>query len=778
MASVLTSGSFLWYNQEINLLKMRLRKKILIAFLLPASLIAIMAGFLFFQLISDRLTEEIYDHLETAVHLRADHIASVIGQEIQFNQLLTAGAVFNENFDGKQKEVISEFFDRLVHGQSVHKMWLADADGVVVASSDRSFIGTELGGHDIFELGKMSTYYEGLKLVNNNDGPAFVVASPIMRKDGLHGVVSIEFKPSVLYAILSDRHNWKSTGETYLVDSDFMMISPSRFVEDTFGKQEVKTLNSQSCFDSNYESDVQYLNRGEVNLRFFESSIRNFDDYRGVSVLGTHIYFPELGWCLLGEIDTQEALTNPLRSLLYFSILIIAVVILLAMISAVWFSRYLTKNIEDVEKGIKEIEKGNLDYKINLQSDDEIGQLSKTFDSMADQIKEARSALEGKVEERTKALVQEKEVSETQKRRLNISLEAANIGTWDWDIKSNKLTWDDRMFSIFEIKRGQFTSDYEAYNSCLHPDDAKAANEAVAAAIKGEKEFDTKFRIITPGGGTKTIRGLAKVSFDENGKASHMTGVNWDMSKEEAVDRAKTEFVSLASHQLRSPLVAVQWCLETLMKDGASLGKDELCENLEAIYKGNKRMLELIESLLNVSRLEFGTLEPEREIIDIRKISDDTIDELDMQMKKKCIKFSKDYGTDIPEKVFLDRKLTRMVLQNLLSNAIKYTPDKGEVKLQISCKDGLLLCSITDTGYGIPEADKDRVFSKLFRSDNIRDKVEEGTGLGLYLVKSIIDNLGGKVWFESTKDKGTTFTFTLPIEEKKEAEVTKSSTSL
>ncbi len=115
-----------------------------------------------------------------------------------------------------------------------------------------------------------------------------------------------------------------------------------------------------------------------------------------------------------------------------------------------------------------------------------------------------------------------------------------------------------------------------------------------------------------------------------------------------------------------------------------------------------------------------------------------------------------------------DPKLLRMVVQNILSNAVKYTPEGGKIELSISLADKKnILLKISDTGYGIPKNQQDRIFTKLFRADNVRDKDTDGTGLGLYIVKSIVENSGGKIWFKSSgeeENSGTTFYVELPLD--------------
>lgn len=246
-----------------------------------------------------------------------------------------------------------------------------------------------------------------------------------------------------------------------------------------------------------------------------------------------------------------------------------------------------------------------------------------------------------------------------------------------------------------------------------------------------------------------------------------------DVSKEQALDKAKTEFVSLASHQLRTPLSAINWFSEMLLhEDAGKLNKDQH-EYLREIYEGNQRMIELVDSLLNVSRLEVGKLRNDPKPTSMQELAESLHKELQTSILNKGI----DYTSHIPAKlptVFADPKLLRMVVQNLLSNAVKYTTEKGKVTLVMreaspaDIADKLnpghyLYIGVTDNGYGIPVAQQDKIFQKLFRADNVRKLDVEGTGLGLYIVKEVAEKFGGAIWFESEEGKGTTFHVLIPF---------------
>ena len=249
-----------------------------------------------------------------------------------------------------------------------------------------------------------------------------------------------------------------------------------------------------------------------------------------------------------------------------------------------------------------------------------------------------------------------------------------------------------------------------------------------------------------------------------------------DVSKEQELDRAKTEFVSLASHQLRTPLSAINWYSEMLLNGDAGSITAEQKEYLQEIYEGNQRMIELVNSLLDVSRLDLGKLTNEPVPTDMSAIVASIHKEL-----KTSIAHKKHHLTLAIAKKFdlvlADPKLLRMVVQNLMSNAVKYTSDNGTIVVTLRpahaeeiLKAGIrktsgdyFLFSVADNGFGIPKEEQAHIFSKLFRADNVRELDVEGTGLGLYIVKEVVEKLGGRVWFESVEHKGTTFFVVMPF---------------
>ena len=230
------------------------------------------------------------------------------------------------------------------------------------------------------------------------------------------------------------------------------------------------------------------------------------------------------------------------------------------------------------------------------------------------------------------------------------------------------------------------------------------------------------------------------------------------------VDQMKTEFISVASHQMRTPLSAIKWVLRMILDGDLGPLNAQQKEMLTKGYQTNERMIYLINDLLNVSRIEEGRFQYRFVHTSLEEVVEGIIQETYNSVTKKGIKFSYNKSPTPLPRVTIDPQKIHLVLQNLFDNAIKYTPQGGRVIVSLQRDRNQIVFSIKDTGVGVPHDQQRHIFAKFFRADNVIRMQTDGSGLGLFIAKSIIEKHGGAIWFESMEGKGTTVYFSLPIQ--------------
>jgi len=236
-----------------------------------------------------------------------------------------------------------------------------------------------------------------------------------------------------------------------------------------------------------------------------------------------------------------------------------------------------------------------------------------------------------------------------------------------------------------------------------------------------------------------------------------------DVTRQKLADKMKNEFVSLAAHQLRTPISGIKWCLKTILDEDLGEINKEQKDILGQALKTNNKVVNLINDLLNVTEIEEGRYLKNLGLGSIEDVIKSVVEKYSLKIKEKNIKiklFKKE--DDIPD-VMMDMERMKTAIKNIIDNAVRYTMGGGEITISLSKKEKFVKVEIKDTGVGIPLAQQSKLFDKFFRSSNVTKIDTEGTGLGLYISKNIIEAHEGKIWFDSEENKGTTFYFTIPI---------------
>lgn len=356
--------------------------------------------------------------------------------------------------------------------------------------------------------------------------------------------------------------------------------------------------------------------------------------------------------------------------------------------------------------------------------------------------------------------------------RLRVASKAAGIGIWDWDVQRNVLVWDDRMYELYGIDRDAFGGAYETWQQGVHPDDLEASDREVQRALAGEKPFDAVFRVVWPDGSIHWLKAYSHVRRDAEGRPERMIGINWDITElrtyqeqlaqaqqAEADARAKSEFLASMSHEIRTPMNAVIG-MTSLLRD-TTMTVEQL-EYVEIIRNSSTELLGLINDLLDFSKIEAGRLELELVPFDLDACVAEAVELSALDASNKGVDLLYEVPPWLPE-LMGDSARLRQILVNLVSNAVKFT-DQGEVDVRVGIDRGEgSACEIwgwvRDTGIGIPEEQRGRLFKPFNQGDSSITRKYGGTGLGLAICKELVELQGGSIEFESRVGEGTTFRF-------------------
>ncbi len=377
--------------------------------------------------------------------------------------------------------------------------------------------------------------------------------------------------------------------------------------------------------------------------------------------------------------------------------------------------------------------------------------------------KEGINYFEGVLENITRRKIAEEQLL-SMSDRLQLAVNATHIGIWDWNLVDDTTVWDDEMYEIYNVSPKDFQTIFKAWQSRVHPDDMQRVNEEIQKAIKGEKDYDTEFRIIWKDGTIHYVKGNALVQRDEQSNAIRMIGTNADITERKLAEekilelnKSLDQFANITAHDLQEPIRMVSGFLGLLDKKYATILDDQGKSYIYRAKDGADRMSVLIKDLLEFSRS--GNTSAKKEPVDLNEVMDLVKRDLSIVMEDTgaslCIPPS------LPIVNGTQSALYRLLL-NLISNGIKFRKKDTAptVNLSVVESNGDWEFTLQDNGIGVPEKDQPKLFKAFQRLHRKEDY--PGTGLGLVTCKKIVEVHDGKIWMTSEFGKGTAFHFTLP----------------
>jgi two-component system CheB/CheR fusion protein len=352
------------------------------------------------------------------------------------------------------------------------------------------------------------------------------------------------------------------------------------------------------------------------------------------------------------------------------------------------------------------------------------------------------------------------------KERLKFAVDSAGLGTWDYDPQTKEVVWDKRCKEIFGITQSDI-SNMEIFLTIINEDDQLRVKDSIRETLndKNSGEFDLEFRTAPISGKIKWLKAKGRAYFNDQGVAVRFIGTLLDITVQRLLDQAtrdllskKDEFISIASHELKTPITSLKAVLQMIERMVA--GKDEMKQLYVFVQKGIKqvdKLTDLIKDLLEVTKIQAGKLELKKTHFELDELVKDCCEDSQILSEKHHIGIEGDKGVT----VYADRNRLEQVIINLISNAIKYSPNADKVVINVAKTGNDIKVAITDFGIGIPKETLPFLFDRFYRVDEVSQRYS-GLGLGLYISAEIVKRHHGEIGINSTPGKGSTFWFTIP----------------
>ncbi|MEE4310523.1 MAG: ATP-binding protein [candidate division KSB1 bacterium] len=436
---------------------------------------------------------------------------------------------------------------------------------------------------------------------------------------------------------------------------------------------------------------------------------------------------------------------NIIRSsaLIFYGLIVLTVI--LSVAGAGYISKKISKPLTQLTKSATEIARGNFSHRIKVSTEDEVGRLAKIFNYMTTELQRLN-------EMNLNDIITEKNKTKTIIKNIADGVIVTDPAKKILMINSVAEQWFElNEKDVINVPVDQVIGKKELINEINHARNSENSIDKSVEVQLRPKNFRKKV----------VLQAKAAEVIDNEGTPIGIVTILRDVTREKEIDKMKTELVSMVAHELRSPLTSIAGFSELLLDSGIT--KDQSEEYAEIILKESNRLGNLINKFLDISRIESGKSQVNKIALDIGFLITNIIGLNLQQAEKKKIRVEMNIPEDLPS-VNADKGMIEEVILNLFSNAVKYSPEHTMVTISANQSETDLIVSVKDEGYGISKEALQNIFNKFYRvTDNEHVREIEGSGLGLSLVKEIIELHGGNVWAESELAKGSQFFFTLPI---------------
>ena len=531
---------------------------------------------------------------------------------------------------------------------------------------------------------------------------------------------------SEIQSLLTDYGNRPEIDEIRYINADNILVGTSRISNESLVGSRINDPMSQDALQSGIANDEIFVNVDKDNQRIWilNQPVVINDEVVGVIYVESNVE----------SIYMQlEAINNTFIIATLFSLVITSIL-------GIFVARTITKPITDMRNQALLMSEGDYTSRVQIYSDDEIGQLAGSFNILSKRVQEAQANTESEKKRLDSVITHMSDgiIATDRKGRIRIVNEMA-VGMLNLGIKSNELHGKD----MLELLR---------------------LGEELSLEDIIQEANDSHLIFIDSADDASTLRVNFSTIVTDTGFINGYIAVLHDVTEQERIDAERREFVANVSHELRTPLTSMRSYIEAL-QEGAWQDKEIAPKFLSVTRAETDRMGRLVEDLLQLSRMDNDAEEIQKEVVDFKLFINRVIDRFEMTHKEDVV-----FTRHIPDApLFTDISVDKMgqVLDNVLSNAIKYQhgePKRVDIHLKQNTLYNRMTIRIKDYGLGIPNNKVDRIFDRFYRVDKGRARKMGGTGLGLAISKEIIESHNGKIWANSVENEGTTIFINLPCE--------------
>jgi len=588
----------------------------------------------------------------------------------------------------------------------------------------------------------------------HDDGwSSYLLSAPLTREGKREGVLIAVFDTEPLASRLTDVAAFGKTAEVLFAINQEGVPLVLRGANSTNGTHFVT-----ASADAGKDSFVRRALAGQ-------NEVSEEKDYAGISVVVASRSLPSVGWSILVKIDRFEFARPFFRLALNITGIGFILVALLSLSTFV-MSKRIVRPLEDLSHKLIGLETKKWNYERSIYTGNELEQVDVSAFDLTQRLRGVYEHLEELVAERTKAL--SKELAE--KAAILASMSDGLVVT----DTNGKVTYMNHAAETMTRLTRLDTQTLEAHEAVTLFDIAGTRigerDHPLDIVLREKKPYspfkDPQFYIRRDLSSHVAVAVLAAPILDGEQCLGAVLSMR-DVSDARRIDILKSEFISLVSHQLRTPLSTMRWYLELFGDEPPALSAEQK-EYIEQVALANTRMNHLVNALLNASRMELGKFQVSPEGVRFTNIFHRIQRALSIPLQQKNIEIVTNNLESIPL-LHTDKNLIEVIIDNLLSNAVKYSSDESKVTVsaKMDATKRIMHIAFTDTGIGIPEEQQRQIGQKLFRGTNARMSDTDGNGLGIYISKLAAEAIGARLTFESAEGKGTTFTLHLPVIELK-----------